>query len=112
MLALGTGVEYSQIGMVDANLENTDLKLHYISVPIDLRVKLGPVYALGGFALNFRVAEKWKVSGENVDFSEFAKSEVFDIPLFLGVGVQLFFLRIEARYHWGMLDVYKTNDFI
>ena len=111
LLSIGTGIEYSQIGVVDANIDDTSIKLHYISVPIDLRVKLGPVYALGGIALNFRVAEKWKIAGENFDPSDDNKSQVFDLPLALGVGVKLFIFRIEAKYHWGMLDVYKANDF-
>lgn len=112
LLAIGTGIEYFQVGIVDKENSNTNLRLHYISIPIDLRVKLGPVYALGGLGLNFRVAEKWKVDGESFDPSDEVKSEVFDMPLFLGVGVKIAIIRIEARYHWGMFDVYKPTDLV
>lgn len=110
LLALGTGLEYFQVGVIDSELDDTSLKLHYISIPIDIRVKLGPVYALGGVAANFKVGEKWKILGEDFTPEDDFKAEFFDVPLFLGVGVKIMMIRIEARYHWGMLDTYKSVD--
>jgi len=103
MLHFGSGFEYFQCGMSYTN--NTARVLHTLSVPLDLKVKLGPVFALGGIAANFKVAEKVKIGGEYVTPLEADKSEWFDIPVFLGAGLKIAFVTIEARYHWGLLEV-------
>ena len=33
------------------------------------------------------------------------KSNWFDAPVFLGAGVKIFFVSVEARYHWGLIEV-------
>ncbi len=103
MLHFGSGLEYFQNGM--SYTTGSERVLHTISVPLDLKVKLGPVFALGGIAANFKVSEKVKIGGEYVTPMEADKSEWFDIPVFLGAGVKIFFVTIEARYHWGLLEV-------
>ncbi len=103
LLHLGTGLEYFQNGIKYSS--NTSRVLHTVSVPFDLKLKLGPAFALGGFAANFKVSEK-VVIGDNVSNPiESNKSEWFDIPFFLGAGVKILFVTIEARYHWGLLEV-------
>ena len=109
LLRLGTGIEYSQVGLV-RDSANVDAKrvLHYIAIPIDLKVKLGPVFALAGASLNFRVADVNTVNDQKTD--PVFESNVFDIPLFVGAGVKILFITIEARYHWGMLNVIGSGD--
>jgi len=103
MLYAGGGLEYFQNGF-QSTIIDLKRKLHYVSVPLYLKVKLGPVYATGGTALNFKVAEKNILAGASVDpLSE--KSDVFDLPLQAGIGVKILMFSIEARYNWGMLDV-------
>ena len=110
LLAFGTGLEYHQVGVKDKTLDDTDIKLHYLAIPLDLRVKLGPVFAAAGFSANFRVADKVRLLGEDITDSELVpKSEFFDIPFYLGAGVDILIFRVEARYHWGMLDVFKAT---
>ena len=100
LFALHTGLEYFQNG---AKLdENNYSKLHYISVPIGLRVKIGPAFALAGPALNFKVAESNRVLGQSIDNTDAA---FFDLPIFLGAGVKIAMFTIEARYAWGLLEV-------
>ena len=102
MLFFGSGLEYFQNGF-DYTRDSRRV-LHTISVPLDLKVKLGPVFALGGISANFIVSEKI-VSGDNkYDPSDDAKFHWFDVPVFLGVGVKIFFITIEGRYHWGLVD--------
>lgn len=103
LLHFGSGIEYFQNGI--SYTGNGERVLHTISVPLDLKVKLGPVFALGGIAANFKVSEKVKIGGEYVTPLESDKSNWFDAPVFLGAGVKLFFVTIEARYHWGLLEV-------
>ena len=33
------------------------------------------------------------------------KSNVFDMPLQVGLGVKILMLSLEARYNWGLLDL-------
>ena len=56
LLRFGSGLEYFKNGYTI----NDDLKreIHYLSVPLYLKVKVAFVYATGGTALNFKVSEK------------------------------------------------------
>lgn len=109
LLKLGTGLEYGQVGVVkDSSNYNAKRVLHYVAIPIDLKVKLGPVFALAGASLNFRVADVNTVNEQKTD--PIFESNVFDIPLFVGAGVKILFITIEARYHWGMLNVIGSGD--
>lgn len=103
MLHFGSGLEYFQNGISYTN--DFERVLHTISVPLDLKVKLGPVFALGGIAANFKVSEKVKIGGEYVTPLEGDKSAWFDAPVFLGAGLKIAFVTIEARYHWGLIEV-------
>lgn len=112
ILYLGTGLEYFQNGTEYS--ENSSRVLHTISIPINLKVKLGPVFALGGIGANFKVSEKLVYNDTSYDLSDDQKSNWFDAPVFLGAGVKLWFLTVEARYHWGLIDVnngYRSRYF-
>ena len=103
LIFIGTGLEYFKNGTEYS--QNSSRELHTISIPVSLKVKLGPIFALGGIGANFKVSEKVTWNGNSYDPSEDQKSNWFDIPLFLGAGVKLWFLTVEARYHWGLLEV-------
>ena len=75
-------------------------RLHVLSVPVGLRVKLGPLFAIGGAGLNFNVGE----NNEGLVANAAPKNNVFDLPLFLGVGFKIAIVSIEARYNWGVID--------
>jgi len=105
LLHFGTGLEYVQNGM-RFNEENKRT-LHYVSVPLNLKFKLGPVFALGGIAPSFKVAEREFVNGNSSKPGSDDNSNWFDAPLFLGAGVKILFITVEARYHWGITDVYQ-----
>ncbi|MCX6234501.1 MAG: outer membrane beta-barrel protein [Bacteroidetes bacterium] len=99
----GAGLEYFINGnQIDAD---NKLLLHYLSVPLDLKFKLGPLYAMGGLSANFKVGEKVYVQGIKMDPQEGNKTGVFDASAFLGAGVNIFMIGIEARYHFGLMDV-------
>lgn len=111
LLRLGTGVEYSSTGMTSnaANLESKYVR-HAISVPVYLKLKLGPVYALGGAAANFGVSNNFTVNDEKVDLTDDQKTNVFNLPVYLGVGVKILMFSIEARYHMGTMDLNKDDN--
>lgn len=105
LLHFGTGLEYVQNG-IQFDSDNKR-KLHYVSLPIDLRIKVGPVYALGGISPSFKVAEKIIEVGTSRNPDSGDKSAVFDAPLYVGAGVKILFFTVEARYHWGLVEVYN-----
>jgi hypothetical protein len=103
MLHFGSGIEYFQNGMEYS--ENRARILHTLSVPLNLKVKLGPVFARAGLAANFKIAERQKIGGEYIKPLESDLSNWFDVPAFLGAGLDIWFITVEARYHWGLLEV-------
>jgi hypothetical protein len=102
LLWFGSGVEYFQNGL--DYTDNTRRVLHTISVPVNLKLKLGPVYALTGFAANFKVSEKIKTGDSSVNPLDSDKSKWFDAPFFMGAGLKILFVSVEARYHWGTIE--------
>lgn len=104
ILRFGTGVEYYQ----NASFTNDNNKrgLHYIGVPLYLKVKLGPVFALSGFEPSFLVSEKYTALGQEVD--PVNKTHWFDAPFFLGAGVNIARFTVELRYHWGTIDAFNS----
>ncbi|MBS2213557.1 outer membrane beta-barrel protein [Carboxylicivirga mesophila] len=94
-LHVNTGLEYSQFGA--SKLDNGDYTLNYIGVPLALKVKVGPLYALGGSGFNVKVAEK----GNPFDSS----AKWFDIPAYVGAGFNILFVAVEAKHTWGLTDI-------
>ena len=102
VLHFDSGIEYFQNGLKYTN--NSKRVLHTVSIPLGLKLKLGPVFAIGGAAPNFKVAEKIDISGNNINPIETDKSNWFDVAAFAGAGVKIWILTVEARYHWGLLE--------
>ena len=110
LLKFGSGLEYFQNGYsFDSTSTTASFKAHTISIPVFLKVKLGPVFALGGAGANFNIVQKYKVGDNTVDIPEDHKINVFDVPVFLGLGVKILMFSVEARYHWGMLDATSSE---
>lgn len=105
LLFWGKGIEYFQNGV--EYTQNTRRILHTISVPISLKLKLGPVFGRAGLAANFKISEKYKFGDSSYDPPN--KANWFDAPVFLGAGINILFFTVEARYHWGLLEA--TDDF-
>lgn len=108
MLRLGTGIEFSQVGQISD--VSPSITLSYLSIPIDLKLKLGPLFVLGGGAFAFKVAEKWEEDGEKYTPTTNLKASTFDIPLFLGLGLKFWFVSVEARYYWGMIELDSAGN--
>ncbi|TRX70845.1 outer membrane beta-barrel protein [Carboxylicivirga sp. M1479] len=111
ILKLDTGLEYYQVkGEKTYSLFNTqfksELKLHYVNIPIALRVKLGPIYGLGGLSGALKVGGDYKIDGQEVDLDV----STFDAGAHLGLGVKFLMLGVEAKYNWGLVDVIEDTD--
>lgn len=100
MLHWTFGLEYFQNGYQDKNF---DIKrtVHTLSIPVNIKVKLGPLFALVGSGLNMNLSDKTEFMGEDVDDDV----NFLDIPLTVGFGFNILILSIEGRYSWGMLNV-------
>ncbi len=112
LLYFGSGLEYYKNGVKIDDANKRDL--HYLTIPLNLKLKLGPVFALGGFSPSFKVAERITTDGNTAKPTDAQKAEWFDIPFFLGAGVKVWFVTLEARYLWGMREVtdgYKSQSF-
>lgn len=106
LLWFGSGLEYFQNGL--NYTDDSKRVMHTISVPVDLKLKLGPVYALTGFAANFLVSEKIKNGDSSANPANSDKSNWFDAPFFLGAGIKILFVTVEARYHWGTIEARES----
>ena len=98
----GSGLEYFKNGYtIDGG---GDRDLHYLSVPLYLKVKVAFVYATGGTALNLKISESLPGDSQTDPLNN-EKTDFFDMPLQLGLGIQILIFSVEARYHWGMFDM-------
>ena len=103
-LSFGSGIEYFQNGFRFPG--DGKRVIHTLSIPLDLKFKIGPVFALGGIAGNFKVAEKIITGDEKHKPDSDDKSNWFDGAAFVGAGVKIAIVTIEIRYHWGLIDSY------
>jgi len=106
ILHFDSGIEYFQNGLKYTG--SAKRTLHTVSVPLDLRLKIGPVFAVGGAAANFKVAESFDIGDGSYTPIDNDKSNWFDVAAFAGAGVKVWILTVEARYHWGLLEA--RND--
>lgn len=98
-LDYGLGLEYAQMGGSDKTFG--DYKLGYVGIPLYLKAKVGPVFAVAGSGINFNVSETDDIYPESVN--------AIDVPVYAGLGLKFLMLSIEARYHWGMIEIHEET---
>ncbi len=109
LLKLNSGIEYYQInGKANSDLNlKTDLKLHYLSIPISLRAKIGPVYGFAGVNGAIKLGGDFTFMGEDIGVSDVS---TFDAGGHLGIGFKFMMLGVEAKYNWGFVDIMDDVD--
>jgi hypothetical protein len=118
VVALQTEVLFAQKGIkatAPLGLEDLELELDYIGVPVLLRLGAtgrNGLQFLVGPAFNFNVAARAKFSGV-FDEEEDVKDEVenIDIGLVLGAGYYGSIVIVEGRYEEGLTDIAEFTDF-
>ena len=87
---------------------NVETRLDYIQIPVIAKVKVGPVYGLGGITGGYRVGAtsvvndvKTKLKKENLNRLDFGAQ--------VGFGFKVLFFGIEGRYNWGLSNVSKVE---
>ena len=101
------GLEYLQNGWKTDN--DNFRKIHYLSAPAALKVKIGPAFIQTGPNFNIRLGESYKLLGEDALTDE-TKTAFFDFLWHFGVGVQISIVTLEARYSYGFTDVNHGNS--
>lgn len=95
-LGAGSGLEYFQNGF---EKDGQTFRMHTLSIPFYVKPTIGPIYGTAGVSLNF------KLTDNREDFpTQVVDTKIFDLPLTLGLGVQLGPIIGEARYFWGLFD--------
>ena len=106
LLSLYSGLTFYQTG--SKKNDDNQVVLGYISIPVSLRVKIGPAYAFGGFNAAFKVGEKvedasLKIAG--IDAADFYDINGFDAGAQIGIGAKIAFIGAELKYNWGLIDI-------
>ncbi len=102
MLDLGYGLDFMQNGTQYASANK--YVINYLSVPVYVKAKIGPVYGLTGLAANFKLSDKVTNEYNTTTPSDYLAKN-FDMPLFIGGGFNILIFSIEARYNWGMIPI-------
>lgn len=100
---LETGLEYMIAGSMIT--EDSKLELHYITLPLQAHLKLGPFIGTAGLNALFKVAQKLTVAGADIPTTDENKATFMDCSADLGVGFKLWILTAEARYYYGLVDI-------
>lgn len=100
---VGYGLDYNRTGQM-WNSKNDKVVLNNLSVPVYLKAKLGPVFAVGGVAPSFKISEKYSDNHTDSPFGD-DKYKTLSFPLFGGVGVKILMFTIEGRYYWGLNEI-------
>jgi hypothetical protein len=107
LLDLGYGLDFMQNGTQYASANK--YVINYLSVPLYLKAKIGPIYGLTGLAANFKLSDKVTNEYNTTTPSEYLAKN-FDLPLFIGGGFNILIFSIEARYNWGMIPINDVSD--
>ncbi len=103
LIHVETGLEYMIAGAKQS--EDSRLELHYLVLPAQGVLKIGPFVGVAGLNADFRLAENYTLNGEKIKRSGSDKSASFDLAADAGAGFNILFMTIEARYYWGLLEV-------
>ena len=101
---LSTGLEFNTAG---ASVGTSESRLSYITVPFNNRLQLGPVFFDLGADFAVKIGEKYLADGTEVDLPDDEQAERIDALLHAGVGFKFLMLGVEARYRYGLTEVFE-----
>ena len=100
LLQINTALLYYQNG--SRKDDNNKIRLHYLNIPVSLRVQVGPIYGFGG--INGGI----KLGGESYTLSikhDVKDINIWDAGVHLGLGAKIGPVGVEAKYNWGIVDL-------
>lgn len=104
--SLISGMEYLQNGYKAD--DNNFRKLHYLGIPLAVRIHFGPWRLQAGVNANFKFYERWMDDGTDI-LNIQNRSLWIDLPIQVGAGVRISDVIVEVKFLFGTLDVYEGN---
>lgn len=99
-MKIGSSLEYFQNGFENSE---SKFKMHTLSLPFYAKVYVGPVYGIVGAAFNFKLSDNREdFPGGAQSITKVTDTKFFDLPLSLGLGVEIGKIQVEAKYNWGL----------
>jgi hypothetical protein len=114
LLKFRLGLDYSPKGgsYTLIGSSSTDISLNYLELPVLAKVKLGPVYGLGGFYGAYAMNGTTTIAGIESDVN-FDNVSRWDAGMKFGLGFQLKLgpvgAFIQGGYSFGFIDLDKTG---
>lgn len=106
LFRLQSGIKYNKNGYTYGNIPGYDRTvLNYLSVPLALKVKVGPIYGIGGVYGAYRMGSVDKYSNGNDIKISTDDIKRMDFGGSVGLGFQILIIGIEARYNFGLSNV-------
>jgi hypothetical protein len=100
LLQINSALMYFQNG--SRKDDNNKIRLHYLNIPVSLRVQVGPIYALGGINGGIKLGGESYLLGIKSDVKDI---NTWDAGLHLALGAKIGPLGVEAKYNWGIVDL-------
>lgn len=91
------GLLYYQNG---AETDQGTYRFDYLTIPVGVKVRLGPVYAMGGVYGAYRLTGK--IGDSKVDQKDFNR---LDFGTYAGAGIRILIFSLNLKYNWGLSDV-------
>lgn len=104
---LQSGLEYSRTG---GSIDKFSHNINYIGVPLALKVKVGPIYAIGGGTFNVKLSETSSPSESPFKGS----SKWYDTNAFVGLGLEIFIVTFDIKYTHGLTSInngFRNNGY-
>ena len=105
LLRFTAGLEYFENG--SKRDDDNNVRISYLSLPLSLKVKLGPVHAYGGGSALLRVGLTEKLNGVEAENAN-SRFRRMDGAAFIGAGAKILFVGLDVRYHWGLANVFEN----
>ncbi|MFI5219891.1 MAG: outer membrane beta-barrel protein [Bacteroidia bacterium] len=103
LFRLETGLEYMIAGAMIT--EDSKLELHYITIPLQAHLKIGPFLGTAGLNALFKVAQKMTFGGTKIEVTDENKATFMDCTADVGLGFKILMITLEARYYYGLVDI-------
>jgi len=107
LLQLNSALMYFQNG--SRKDDDNKIRLHYLNIPVSLRVQVGPVYALAGINGGIKLGGEMYTLGVKSDVKSI---NTWDAGWHLALGAKIGPIGVEAKYNWGLVDLndgYKSQ---
>lgn len=102
LLQLNSALMYFQNG--SRHDDDNKLRMHYLNIPVSLKVQVGPIYGFAGINGGIKLGGEMYLLGIKGDVKDF---NLWDAGIQAGIGAKISIVGIEAKYNWGIVDVYE-----